>query len=490
MDFVYAFFLKHGRGMLLAMPFLLVYILLCHLSVNGQQNPTHGVMLVPQILINNNISGDVSLMYYATTSAYNIVAVHDEHSRFNVLAANETTKTTPSSTLRFVAQPIDKYLFEYVDNLPIPQVPECSAKVHNILYIKTHKAASETMVIMFRRFGLRHNLSFALPVGFKKSRNNLGWPQPFKADFVYPSVTGKFNILCDHSVFNPAEQESILPKNKITLTSIREPYAHLRSAFYYFRMAKHIHMKQKDNLHEFLLDLDSYDRMYKKITTGCVPCGVSVTNNAQALDLGFPMGLSHGIRKTNNNTFIMDFIKMISQKINIPIVVEYFLESMVFMKRKLCWTHKDVLYLVKNQNKQNTSLYAASYEQVLLNNARQWNHIDTLLYTLFNRTLWYHIDQMGRGDFMAEVAYFKELLVAVIQLCNGNPITSAKNMHNFTVIKSFEESKWGDGFGLTYGDCYALQTNLRKEVSASYNLNSHGYYDKKTSHKKHRIPGC
>ena len=78
--------------------------------------------------------------------------------------------------------------------------------VTNVMFLKTHKTASSTVLNILFRFAETHNLSAALPAG---GRFHLGYPWLFLARYVEGAEQGgpgrRFNIMCNHLRFNPPE---------------------------------------------------------------------------------------------------------------------------------------------------------------------------------------------------------------------------------------------------------------------------------------------
>ena len=78
--------------------------------------------------------------------------------------------------------------------------------VTNVMFLKTHKTASSTVLNILYRFAETHNLSAALPAG---GRFHLGYPWLFLARYVEGAEQGgpgrRFNIMCNHLRFNPPE---------------------------------------------------------------------------------------------------------------------------------------------------------------------------------------------------------------------------------------------------------------------------------------------
>lgn len=86
--------------------------------------------------------------------------------------------------------------------MPIPYKP-CRAKT-NVMFLKTHKTASSTVLNIMFRFAERHNLTVALPAG---QLVHLGYPKTFVAHFVeeFEAIGQNYNIMCNHLRFNPSE---------------------------------------------------------------------------------------------------------------------------------------------------------------------------------------------------------------------------------------------------------------------------------------------
>lgn len=78
--------------------------------------------------------------------------------------------------------------------------------VTNVMFLKTHKTASSTVLNVLFRFAEAHNLSVALPAG---TRFHLGYPWLFVARYVEGAGPDggqrRFNIMCNHLRFNLPE---------------------------------------------------------------------------------------------------------------------------------------------------------------------------------------------------------------------------------------------------------------------------------------------
>ena len=63
----------------------------------------------------------------------------------------------------------------------------------------------------------------------------------------------------------------------------------------------------------------------------------------------------------------------------------YFDESLVMMKRMMCWEMDDMLYVkLECQDKEKATSLSAKVKE----NIRQWNKADVLLFNYFNEAFW------------------------------------------------------------------------------------------------------
>lgn len=75
--------------------------------------------------------------------------------------------------------------------------------ITNVMFLKTHKTASSSVLNVLYRFAETHNLSVALPAG---SNYHLGYPYLFLARYVEDTKSHRrFNIMCNHLRFYQPE---------------------------------------------------------------------------------------------------------------------------------------------------------------------------------------------------------------------------------------------------------------------------------------------
>ena len=377
--------------------------------------------------------------------------------------------------LKFVANPIPGELIQHVRTLKSPfKLPECTNQKpkHNFVYIKTHKAASDTLAALFRRFAYQRNLSQVLPVG---GHVNLGWPYDFRREYHRVSKFGVYNTLVDHSKFTEPYLRELMPKDTVYITSWRETFSHLKSAMAYFYIRQWTGIKEDppDGMDIFLKDLKGYDDLYKKLPPNnpfrpahsCIPGEISMARNSMAADLGFPVGFPKDEYPdySDSYTAIKEWLEHSNQVFSVVLLSDYFHHSLIMLKRMMCWSTKDILY--ERMNSWNTK-YRPEYRQELVDNFRRWGAADYLAFELFNQTLWDRIAEWGHADFMAELTHFEETLGTVTSYCK---LARDEKMRDKTNDKlEVKNSKWNDNFYVTREECVLMKDHMRKTIKKQY----------------------
>ena len=331
---------------------------------------------------------------------------------------------------------------------PASHVGTCREQ-RNIVFIKIFKCASSTLVSMFNRFGYVRNLTFVLPV---ENKIYLGWPYQLQDGYFRPRKRGYsvFNMLTGHSVYTQHILEELMPEDTVYITSIREPYSHFKSTFHYYEIQKIAGVPGQDPITTYLRHIDRYEAVYQSPSARwryCVPDNFTMTRNLMSFCLGFPLGFPPGTDDISHNEAKIDsYLEKLSKRFKIVLIVEYFIESVVLMRRYLCWSVKYVLYYTHNVGNY-TYKRKRSHENFKMYNKR--SKIDFKLYDHFNKTLWKQISKQDM-NFYVEVNYFKDILIQTYQFCNSRKIRLV-----------VPPSVWNRMFIITQTDCsYMKQDNM------------------------------
>lgn len=260
---------------------------------------------------------------------------------------------------------------------------------HHILYMKTHKTGSSTIFSLLTRYGLKHNLTFALP---KNVSNSLGWPKPFsRRRDMRPIKKDKPDILYYHSVLSESMLRT-MPRDSFYFTSLREPYSQLKSSYSYY-------------------NLDHCEGLSKRLVSApanlainnVTECRRVVVKNSQMYDLGMPFDLMDDEEIVNRTILALDKL------LHFVMVLDYFDESLILLRDLLGMSTQDILYFKSNFRSPTVTkltdnavqLNATTYKSV-----QRWLRADYLLYNHFKTKL-EHMMKDHRSYLDKEIAKLK-----------------------------------------------------------------------------------
>ncbi|KAK6180459.1 hypothetical protein SNE40_012609 [Patella caerulea] len=312
-------------------------------------------------------------------------------------------------------------------------------EVRHIGFLKVHKAASTTIENMMIRFSQSRKLTIVLPKdGHHLSVKNAS-PKSWKFFPVPKNHT--FDILFNHVIFSAIGFRTYLPSDSVYIASVREPFQQMISAFYYIRRVfpqAYIKNISGPNPHRvYLRDPKRYDQDL-----------TSFTHNGMAQDFGYPPALN------DNMAQFQEYVERLGAFFDLVIVMEKFDESIILMKRLLCWSMKDIVYIKANVLKLNSSIEITDQDRQL---HRHWAPLDYFLYDFFLKKLENQISAQF-SEFTREVAYFKQLLKRVKKFC------TQKNITKPLII---DVSEFSNGFQISDSDCVVMTA---KESTSMNNL--------------------
>ncbi|XP_077986855.1 galactosylceramide sulfotransferase-like [Glandiceps talaboti] len=292
---------------------------------------------------------------------------------------------------------------------------ERCSKADNVMFLKTHKTGSDTTTQLLLRYGDLNNLSVVLP----KGEWNLGWPKRIQAKDYLPS-NKPFNLFCLHTVYDRSKMATLMPDNTKFVTILRNPWSQFKSAFNYFKWNKLVTNSRITTdiapLEFFLQNQEEFYRQEKY--------RLPYLRNFMTFDLGFPP------HQYDNASAIADYITELDDNFQLVMILEYFEESLVLLRRILCWKLTDVLYIPINVSpKQNTP--ADDLENLYKN----FSQADYALYGHFKEKL---LDQISHEpEFDEELNFFRKINSNFKMFC-------LKVIKNESLTMKIEQSKWND----------------------------------------------
>ncbi|KAJ7309548.1 hypothetical protein JRQ81_007597 [Phrynocephalus forsythii] len=320
-----------------------------------------------------------------------------------------------------------------------PPGQKCVPKL-DIMFMKTHKTASSTVLNILFRFGEKHRLKFAFPNG----RNDFYYPSFFERSQVQDYQPGMcFNVICNHMRLNYEEVRKLLPADTTFVTVLRDPADLFESSFHYFGRTIPLTWKLpgEDKLAEFLHNPSHY---YD-------PNGFNAHYllNLLFFDLGYDNNM-------NADSPLVDrYIREIDERFHLVMLMEYFDESLVLLKDLLCWELGDILYFKLNARKDST---VSKLTEELYQKATAWNLIDTKLYRYFNATFWRKVEEYGRERMANDVAQLHKENEKMRSICidGGHPVDA-------NAIQESAMQPWQP-----LGEKSILGYNLKKKIHKKY----------------------
>ncbi|XP_037630151.1 galactose-3-O-sulfotransferase 2 isoform X2 [Sebastes umbrosus] len=278
----------------------------------------------------------------------------------------------------------------------------CHPKSH-IVFLKTHKTASSTVLNILYRYGESRNLTFALPLN---KHSQLFYPFVFDSRFVEgvsSRTVREFHIMCNHMRFRKSEVAKVMPKDTFYFSILRHPVTMMESIFIYYKSIPAFHKTR--SLDDFL---DNGWRNYSSSVTNN-----HYAHNILAFDFGFDNNVAAGAEDLEERASVA--IAAIERDFHLILISEYFDESMILLKHDLCWSLEDVVSFKLNSRSER------SRQPLLPNTAekiKRWNALDWMIYLHFNTTFWHKVDRLiGREQMKREVSQLRELQANLANIC-------------------------------------------------------------------------
>nr|XP_013012754.1 galactose-3-O-sulfotransferase 2-like [Cavia porcellus] len=278
--------------------------------------------------------------------------------------------------------------------------------VTNIMFLKTHKTASSTVLNILYRYAEMHNLSVALPVG---RSFHLGFPWLFVAHYVegalqagpHPGPPRQFNIMCNHLRFNLPEVQKIMPNDTFYFSILRHPVTQLESSFIYY--------KNYAPAFRAASSLEAFLKAPHRFYNSSAGLRNAYARNSMWFDLGFNNDAAA------DDAYVRARLVEVEQRFQLVLIAEYFDESMVLLRRLLHWQLDDVVAFRLNALSPHSVVRLSPQGR---ERALSWSALDWRLYLHFNRTFWTRVRaELGPRRLRAEVEQLRARRLELQTLC-------------------------------------------------------------------------
>ena len=292
------------------------------------------------------------------------------------------------------------------------------------------------MMNIFLRFAISNNLNIALPrnssgYGF----NYLGYGKTLRKSNIVPLPGNEtYSILCNHVIYSKESFDDVMPAGSSYIGIVREPKSHFISAAIYYGFAKHLkkfykmpNASMSEILNKFLIDSARLSRL-----------PIFYVHNRQSYDFGLSPS------EFNDLASVERYIRKLDSEFELVMLMEYFDESLIMMRRHLCWDLKEVLYIPLNVNtkvKEKVTLSTLAEEHLY-----RFNYADFRLYDYFKLRFMQKMKSYGK-DLLDEVEMYKELRVRATHYCLSRTIS---DLH-------VPATQWSAAFNVTRQNCYVMR---------------------------------
>ncbi|XP_033117395.1 galactosylceramide sulfotransferase-like [Anneissia japonica] len=246
----------------------------------------------------------------------------------------------------------------------------------NIVFLKTHKTGGTTLARILEQYAFDNKLNVVIKKGEYKNFHftNVNFNFNSKENFVPPMGVKqgdyknyKYNVFALHALYNRPVYDSFMENDSIYVTLLRDPVSQFESAFDFFNVGaaaiRDSSLNKTQRLQVFFKDPLKYWATLKRSLR-------LISRNSQIWDLGVDPAKCP-------NSFVVDYtIKRLDNELDLVMITEYFDESLLLLKKKLCWEFKDILYLPRNMRSSRATLNVD-----IRKNISKWNWIDTKIYS-------------------------------------------------------------------------------------------------------------
>ncbi|CAM9166860.1 unnamed protein product, partial [Lampetra planeri] len=310
----------------------------------------------------------------------------------------------------------------------------------HIVFLKTHKTASSTIMNILYRYGERGNLTFALPV---RKQSQFYYPASFRSNFVegFKSYGDKFHIISSHMRFNKAEVEKVMSADSFYFSILRHPVPMMESIFNYYKHLKIF--KNFSTLNDYL----DYNLRKNPLSDN------NYGHNLLTFDFGIDNTLTEASPDVDRKA--QKAIAAIEKDFHLILISEYFDESMILLRHELCWSLDDVLSFKLNTRAKTTPISPSTAEKI-----KKWNALDWRIYLHFNGTFWKKVDSLvGREQMEEELAELRQLQALLTDIClqDGGAVHPSK-------IQDGSLKPYQSGGAVVQG--YNLNPDLDKTIRA------------------------
>ena len=277
----------------------------------------------------------------------------------------------------------------------LPALPASGCQpAHHIYFLRTHKTGSSSTGTILLRYGVNRNRKIVLDPDLA----DMHWPAPLVLNEVSSLVkSDEAKIFASHIRFNKGPVNSAFPKPEAKyITILRHPVSQFKSAWMFYKISELAHIP-KSAMNTFLKSPDALQEIQKRLNKTRYPERYFHFANSNLYDLGLEQ------ENIQNMKLVKSYIDKMEREFDLVMITEYFDESMILLKRLLCWEFEDIVYFKLRSRKK-----SITFEKEVENNILTWNRADAILFDHFNKTFWKKVRDAG-STFAEELETFRKI---------------------------------------------------------------------------------
>ena len=225
--------------------------------------------------------------------------------------------------------------------------------------------------------------------------------------------------------------DNVMVPNTFYISILRDPVKQFESSFYYLEMHTLFGLKYSENpLQEFIANPE---RFMNKITKSkrYPPENFGLYRNGMFFDLGYDqLELKRvGVGKA---------IEMVEKEIDLFLLLEYFDESLLLLKKSMCWSLENILYFKQNQRTTKVPI-----DEISIARIKKWNDADMTLYQHLNKTFWRKVQEYG-PNFHEDLKELKYYLKQWEKRCDKREVVKGKEASAVRFYKIGHKAKKDD----------------------------------------------
>ena len=160
-------------------------------------------------------------------------------------------------------------------------------------------------------------------------------------------------------------------------------------------------------LNKFLRSPNTLEEIRKRLLKTNVSRIYNHISNSNLFDMGLEQ------EDLQNMALIKTYIDKMEEEFDLVMIADYFDESLILLKRLLCWKFEDIVYVKLRVKKKKKKL---EFEEEVKKNILTWNRADVTLFHHFNKTFWRKVQQEG-PSFYEDLIAFRKINQDIIKEC-------------------------------------------------------------------------